>query len=106
MERIEEHGAALWVISPDTEERLQGLWQDQGFAFPGLRDPEAEVIRRYGILNEANPPLPHPATLVIDEEGVVRWLEVDEDYRVRPATDTVLEALASLDGGEDGSDGE
>lgn len=98
MEQVEESGAALWVISPDTEERLQGLWKDQSFAFPGLRDPEAEVIREYGILNEANPPLPHPSTLVIDSEGVVRWLQVNEDYKVRPATETVLEALASLDG--------
>lgn len=97
MEQIEKRGAVLWVISPDSEERLRGLWKDQSFSFPGLRDPEAEVIREYGILNQAAPPLPHPTTLVIDEEGLVRWLEVDEDYRVRPATDTVLKALASLD---------
>jgi peroxiredoxin len=86
------------VISPDTEERLRGLWNDQSFSFPGLRDPEARVIRAYGILNEASPPLPHPSTLVIDSEGVVRWLEVDEDYKVRPAADTVLEALAKIEG--------
>ena len=50
------------------------------------------------------PPLPHPATLVIDKDGKVAWLEVDEDYRVRPATETVLEALGSLGDGEGGEE--
>jgi len=96
MEQIEEQGAAVWVISPDTEERLGALWESEGLTFPSLRDPEAEVIRSYGILNEGHPPLPHPATIVIDRDGIVRWLEVDEDYRVRPASSTVVEALEGL----------
>lgn len=90
----------LWVISPDDPERLRGLWEEKKLSFPGLLDPEAEVIRRYGLLNPDHPPLPHPATLVIGKDGRIVWLEVDENYRVRPATETVLEALAELAGEE------
>lgn len=104
MEQIEEQGATVWVISPDTEERLGALWESEGLSFPSLRDPEGEVIRKYGIFNESQPPLPHPATIVIDREGVVQWLEIDVDYRVRPATATVVEALGELDSASEDSE--
>lgn len=91
----------MWVISPDKPERLRALWEDKKLTFPSLLDPEAEVIRAYGLLNEHRPPLPHPATMVIDKDGTITWLEVDENYRVRPATETVLEALEELAHGTD-----
>lgn len=84
------------MISPDKPERLRGLWEEAGLSFPSLLDPEAQVIRAYGLLNEDRPPLPHPATLVVDKNGTVAWLEVDENYRIRPATETVLGALDGL----------
>lgn len=96
MEQVAEQGATLWVVSPDEPERLRGLWEEEGLSFPGLVDADGEVIRRYGLLNEDNPPLPHPTTLVIDEEGLIRWMQVNEDYKVRPATSSVVEALGSL----------
>ena len=57
------------------------------------------MIDRYGLLNEkavekaVEKALPHPATYVIDREGVVRWKVVDVNYRVRPSNDAVREAL-------------
>ncbi len=61
-----------------------------------LSDPAHAVINRYGLLNEkaAEKGLPHPATYVIDRQGVVRWKFVEVDYRVRPSNEMVREALA------------
>jgi peroxiredoxin len=61
-----------------------------------LSDPEHSVIHRYGILNERSQGLPHPATFVIDREGIVRWKSVNVDYRQRPADRQILEALEDL----------
>ena len=44
--------------------------------YPLLSDPDHAVIDRYGLLNQNDPrdrPIPHPTTLVIDRDGVVRW---------------------------------
>jgi len=42
-------------------------------------------------------PVPHPTTLVIDKQGVVRWKVVEIDYRMRPTNEDILSALSALD---------
>jgi peroxiredoxin len=68
--------------------------------FQLLADPDHAVIDRYGVFNpEAAPnqPIPHPTTLVIDKEGVVRWKFIETDFRIRPSNEDILAALAELD---------
>lgn len=67
--------------------------------FVMLSDPDHRVIDRYGLLNPDAPPnrpVPHPATYVIDKEGIVRWGFVEEDYRVRPTNADILAVLEAL----------
>jgi len=63
-----------------------------------LADPDHAVIDRYGIFNaDSRRPIPHPTTLVIDKEGVVRWKFIEIDYRIRPTNEDILTALAELE---------
>ena len=72
-----------------------------GVNFPFLSDLDHHVIDRYGLLNDkANRPMPHPATLVIDKTGIVRWRFIEVDYKVRPSNETVLTELKKLAGVE------
>ena len=67
--------------------------------FVMLSDPDHAVIDRYGLFNEDSSgrrPLPHPATYVIDKEGVVRYRFVEVDYRVRPTNEDILAVLKGL----------
>ena len=64
-----------------------------------LSDPDLRVIHRYGLFNpDSLPrrPIPHPATFVIDKEGIVRYRFVEVDYRVRPTNEEILAVLMSL----------
>ncbi len=63
-----------------------------------LSDPGHRVIDRYGLLNPQGRggTLPHPATLVIDKQGVVRWKFVETNYRIRPTNEQILDALVKL----------
>ena len=63
-----------------------------GFIF--LSDPCHRVIDRYGLLNPEGRGWPHPATFLIDRQGIVRWKFVEEDYRVRASNEQILDALA------------
>ncbi len=93
------------TVSVDDEEGMQ-LMIDRVAASDGmapdfimLSDPDHAVIDRYGLFNENAPPnrpLPHPATYVIDKEGVVRYRFVEVDYRVRPTNEDILEVLKTL----------
>ena len=65
--------------------------------FVMLSDPDHAVIDRYGLFNEdSGRPMPHPATYVIDREGVVRYRFVEVDYKVRPTNEDILEVLKGL----------
>lgn len=96
MEAIRQRGAELWVVSPDDVKKLRRFQQEEGLDFPVLLDTDNKVSAMYGLINEANPGVPHPTTVIIDKQGVIRYLRVDIDYKVRPSVDELLDALDQL----------
>jgi peroxiredoxin len=94
---------ALSVDSPDDLQRMvDRISADDGLAphFPFLTDPDHRVIDRYGLFNPDDPrgrQIAHPATYVIDREGLVRWKSVEVDYRVRPGNREVLAVLEEVE---------
>jgi len=68
--------------------------------FALLSDPDHRVIDRYGIFNHEDPrgrEIAHPATYVIDTNGVVRYAFVEVDYRLRPENADLLAEISALD---------
>jgi peroxiredoxin len=92
----------ILAIAIDSKADLQKMFdtisknggKPSGFLF--LSDPEHKVIDRYGILNKSSKGLPHPATYVIDKNGIVRWRFAEVDYKVRPTNQQILSALRAL----------
>lgn len=64
--------------------------------FPLLEDQDHKVINRYGLLNPKGKGWPHPATYVIDRQGVVHWKFIEIDYKIRPSNTAILEALKAI----------
>jgi peroxiredoxin len=101
-QKLETQILALSVDTPeDLQRMIDRISSDDGVFpdFPFLTDPGHRVIDRYGLFNPEDPrgrQIAHPATFVIDKEGVVRWRFVEVDYRVRPSNEDVLEALTGL----------
>lgn len=63
-------------------------------------DPESRAIDQLG-LRLANPEpiaegVPHPTTLLLDRDGIVRFADVREDYHIWLDPALVTEALAQL----------
>ncbi|MBI1950870.1 MAG: redoxin domain-containing protein [Acidobacteria bacterium] len=67
-----------------------------GLTIVNLMDPGSETIKRYGVLNEANGEIPHPTALVVDKQGMVVFVRIDEDYRKRPSNEELLQELRQL----------
>ncbi len=94
---------ALSVDSPeDLQKMVDRISMEDGIVpdFPLLSDPGHQVIDRYGLFNPADPKsrqITHPATFVIDTEGVVRWKMVEVNYKVRPTNQDILNALATIE---------
>lgn len=87
----------LWTISNEDPERLRALRDQEGLEMPFLLDPDAVTIKQYGVYNEeSDRVIPHPTAVIIDKQGVVRYVRVDENYRERPPVPELLEALTLL----------
>ena len=87
----------LWTISNEEREKLGELRDSEGLQMTFLLDPDATIIKEYGVYNEqSDRVIPHPTALVIDKQGVVRFVRIDENYRERPSIADLLEALGEL----------
>ncbi len=88
------------AISVDSPAESQKLCQAKGYTFPFLSDPNAEVIRQYGVLHpkggEDGKDIARPAEFLVDAAGTIRWVNLTDDLRVRARPDAVLEAIRHL----------
>lgn len=71
-----------------------------GYSFTFLSDPKAEVIRRYDLVHAGaginGQDIARPAEFLIDADGVVRWVNLTENYWVRARPEQIMEAARLL----------
>jgi peroxiredoxin len=88
------------AISVDSNEESRKLCASQGYTFPFLSDPKTEVIRRYGVLHpragQNDRDIARPAEFLVDAAGLVRWVNLTGDLRVRARPENVLKAIDAL----------
>jgi len=88
------------AISVDPPETNREHRRQQGFTYPFLSDTQAEVTRRYDLLDSAAGPggtdVARPAEFLIDAAGTVRWMNLTESIAVRTRPDQVLKAVDDL----------
>jgi peroxiredoxin len=97
LNEFHDRGVEVVAISVDSPAESQRLCQSKGYSFPFLSDPNAEVIRQYGVLHpkggEDGKDIARPAEFLVDSGGVIRWANLTDDFRVRARPDAVLEAI-------------
>lgn len=83
------------MIANQDAPELERFRSNSGTAFSFLIDEGAKVIRSYGVVNEEKEALPHPATFILDEDGVVLYRNVNPNYKERPEVQDLLLTLAN-----------
>jgi peroxiredoxin len=102
LSKEEKERTRILTISIDSHDDSKKFIQKLQERFPGdydfpfLEDKNHKVIDRYGLLNPDGRGWPHPATYVIDKQGVVRWKFVETDYKKRPTNEQILQALRKI----------
>ena len=100
MSAFQDLGIRPVAISVDEPAVSANLCRKAGYTYTFLSDPNAEAIRRYDILHPAAGENGHdiarPAEFLVDSTGVVRWVNLTEDFRVRPTPEAMLKAARAL----------
>lgn len=88
------------AISVDTPETNRQMLGQSGYTFTFLSDPNVETIRSYDLVHAGQGVDGHdiarPAEFLLDSSGVVRWVNLTENYWVRARPEQILEAAALL----------
>jgi peroxiredoxin len=99
MEDFRTRGVKLVALVADPVDKNAEVAAHLGLEFPILSDPDLAVIDRYGLRHSEGIPgadIARPATFVLDRNGVVRWRDLTENYRVRPHPTDVLRVIDGL----------
>lgn len=93
-------GLELVAVSHDSVEELARFKRRHGFDMALVADPELQIIRRYNLQNRNFTPkrgpfrdMAIPATILIDADRKVLWMEQATDFRVRSNPVKVLAAI-------------
>ena len=95
-EKYKAAGAEVIAISVDSPEKNKKLSEKLKLNFPVLSDNGHKVIDAYSILDPGGQ-ISRAAVFVLDKKGVVRWLQVSDDYKIRPTDDVLLNELSKID---------
>lgn len=117
---LHELGASLIALSPQLPEFGLAIVEKNNLTFDILSDPTNAYAAKLGLRFKVPPDLepiyrsfgidlpkfdgddswtlPMPGRLVLDSKGIVRAVDVDPDYTVRPEPENTLEVVRKLQG--------
>jgi peroxiredoxin len=120
LQQIEQAGASLIAISPQTVQQSFFMADQHKLRFPLLSDAGNQIARQFGLVYRVpddqqaifrrsfiNLPfangdesweLPIPATYILDRGGTVLYASASPDYTERPEPQHILGALTMSDG--------
>ena len=92
---LEKRGYQVLAISPDDATDMQKMADRMDRPYLFLSDAGLKVTDLYGIRRDEE--LPHPAMILLDDQGLVKWFYIGEDYKTRPSTTQLQQVLDRLD---------
>jgi peroxiredoxin len=117
LQEIEEAGATLAVLSPQTVQQSFFMRDQHKLRFPLLSDAENKVAQQFGLTyripeeqkavyqrsfvnlpfvnGDASWELPIPATYIVDRDGTVLYASANEDYTERPEPRGIVQILTA-----------
>ena len=92
---LERRGYQVLAISPDDATGMQKMAERMDRPYEFLSDVNLVVTDLYGIRRDEE--LPHPAMILLDEQSIVQWFYIGEDYKTRPSATQLQQVLDRLD---------
>jgi len=105
MPDFERQDAQVLAVVVDPVAQNAAVVTQLGLSFPVLADTQRRVVDAYDLRHDQGAPggIARPATFVIDRDGIVRWRNLAESYRVRPSAAVVVSPATRSGIGRDAS---
>ena len=83
-------------IGPESAESFAAYWQENDLPFIGLPDKQLTVLKRYGQEVKIFKFGRMPAQMMIDRQGILRYVHYGHEMSDIPSNDELLEILDEL----------
>jgi peroxiredoxin len=117
--RLRELGVELIALSPQRPDGSLTMQQKHDLTFTVLSDPGNQIARQLGIVNpprseearaataafgidvattnaDSTDDLPMPTAVIVDAEGIIRWIDVHPEYAFPTEPQAILDALRQV----------
>lgn len=97
-ERFVASDTEIVVVGPDNAEKFRTFWAENQLQFVGLPDPQHAVLKLYGQEIKLFKFGRMPAQVVVDKEGIARFVHYGHSMSDIPSNDEILAGLGVEDG--------
>jgi peroxiredoxin len=92
-DELKERNVEVVVVGPDSASAFRDHWQKNNLPFIGLPDPKHSVLKLYGQEIKIFKYGRMPAQVLIDKEGIARYVHYGQSMSDIPSSQAVLGAL-------------
>jgi peroxiredoxin Q/BCP len=96
-EKFRERGVEIIVVGPEGRESFARYFNDHRLPFIGLPDPQHSVLKLYGQEVSLFKMGRMPAQVLVDREGLARFVHYGNLMSDIPGTDEVLSLIDELE---------
>jgi peroxiredoxin len=100
LRELEGLGVRPVAISVDSPAASADLKRKAGYTYTFLSDPKAEFIRQLDLLHAKagvdGQDISRPAEFLVDASGVIRWVNLTDDFRIRMRPEQAVEQAKKL----------
>lgn len=86
----------ILVVGPDNAEKFKTYWEDNGLKFYGIPDEDHQILKLYGQKVDIFKLGRMPAQMLIDKEGIVRYIHYGHSMSDIPENSDILELIDKL----------
>jgi peroxiredoxin Q/BCP len=94
--KFQAHDTEVIAVGPEDAESFKMYWKSHKIPFVGLPDPTHSVLKRYGQEVNLFKLGRMPAQVIIDKQGIARYVHYGHSMSDIPENEEILEILANL----------
>jgi peroxiredoxin len=95
-QKFNDENTVILVVGPENSNAFANYWAKNDLPFIGLPDPKHTVLKRYGQQIKIFKFGRMPAMVIVDRQGIVRFVHYGHSMSDIPENSDVLETLKSL----------
>jgi peroxiredoxin Q/BCP len=95
-EKFTERNAEIVVVGPEGASAFASYWEKEKLPFVGLPDPKNSVLKKYGQEVRLFKLGRMPAQVIVDKQGVARYVHYGHSISDIPPNGELLELLDTL----------